>query len=158
MARPATVDVSADVLIAASVTAVWDAVTDWPAQSRWMLGTRVRVTSGTGRRVGDALEAVTGFGRLGVRDPMVLTTWQPPQRCVVRHTGRVVRGDGILEVLPVGADHSRLVWTERLLLPNSAAANAAWPLTRPVLLAGVRHSLRRFARLVQQDVGDGHAA
>jgi hypothetical protein len=34
-------------------------------------------------------------GPAGFTDTMKITEWDPPRRCVVRHTGRAVRGTGV---------------------------------------------------------------
>ena len=39
------------------------------------------------------LRAVTAIGPVGFTDTMEIVEWDPPHRCVVRHTGRVVRGE-----------------------------------------------------------------
>lgn len=132
--------------VAAPAEAVWAAVTDWPRQGEWMLGTTVEVTGGDGRGAGSTLSARTSVGPLGFTDDMEITSWQPPVRCEVRHTGKVVRGTASFEVRPVGASTSELVWTERLDLPFGAAGRVAWPLVRPGFRLGVRYSLRRFAK------------
>jgi hypothetical protein len=77
---------------------------------------------------------------------MVITGWEPPRRCVVHRTGRLVRGDGLFEVRPAGAG-SRFSWTEQLLLPLAVAGRLAWPVVRPLMQWGMDASLRRFARL-----------
>lgn len=67
----------------------------------------------------------------------------------VRHTGRVVRGTGVFEVIPRGR-LSEFAWTERLQLP--------WPVSGPLgrwLAAGPARwvmdaSLRRFRRLIRE--------
>lgn len=127
---------------------VWAALTDWPAQSRWMLATTVRAVDpepGVGQRV----EAVTGLGRLGVLDTMRVTAWEPPRRCVVDHTGKVVRGAGIFEVVDLGDGRSQVVWTEQLDLPFGPLGRLGWPLVRPLMAAGVVASLRRFAARIE---------
>lgn len=127
---------------------VWAALTDWPAQSSWMLATTVRAVDpepGVGQRV----EAVTGLGRLGVLDTMRVTAWEPPRRCVVDHTGKVVRGAGIFEVVDLGDGRSQVVWTEQLDLPLGLLGRLGWPLVRPLMAAGVVTSLRRFAARVE---------
>jgi len=78
---------------------------------------------------------------------MVVSEWDPPRRCVVRHTGRVVRGAGIFEVAPSGAG-AEFRWAEQLDLPLAAAGRLGWPLVRPLAQRGMDASLRRFARLV----------
>ena len=77
----------------------------------------------------------------------LISAWDPPHRCDVRHTGRVVRGTGVFEVLELpGGRRSRFVWQERLDLPLGAVGRAGWLLVRPLAGFGVRVSLRRLAR------------
>ena len=142
---PARAHVAVDVVVDAPAAVVWEAVTDWPRQSDWMLGTTVRATTGDGVGVGGALEAFTGVGRLGFLDTMVITEWDPPRRCVVLHTGRVVRGDGVFEVVELPDGRSRFVWSEVLDLPLGRLGRLGWPLVKPAMVAGVRYSLRRLA-------------
>ena len=133
---------------------VWAALTDWTRQGEWMLATDVETVGGPAQGVKGRLAARTGLklpGRrrhVGVLDTMVITEWQPPRRVVVQHTGRIVRGPGIFEVLPRG-EHTTLVWTERLHLPFGPVGRLGWPLARPFVALGLRMSLRRFADLVR---------
>jgi carbon monoxide dehydrogenase subunit G len=120
----------------------WRAVVDWPRQDQWMLATRVRGGHGAGAQV----VARTGVGPLGFTDTMVITHWEPPRRCVVAHTGRVIRGTGVFEVVPAGAG-SELRWTERVESPFAAAGRWGWRVVRPLAQRGMDLSLRRFARL-----------
>jgi len=120
----------------------WRAVVDWPRQGQWMLATRVRGGHGPGAQV----VARTGIGPVRFTDTMVITLWEPPHRCVVEHTGRVVRGAGVFEVVPAGAG-SEFRWTERLELPFAAAGRWGWRVVRPLAQRGMDLSLRRFARL-----------
>jgi carbon monoxide dehydrogenase subunit G len=120
----------------------WQAVVDWPRQGQWMLATRVRGGHGPGAQV----VARTGIGPVGFTDTMVITYWEPPRRCVVEHTGGVVRGAGVFEVVPAGAG-SEFRWTERLELPFAAAGRWGWRVVRPLAQRGMDLSLRRFARL-----------
>jgi uncharacterized protein YndB with AHSA1/START domain len=133
---------------------VWAALVDWDRQGEWMLLTDVRAVEGDGQGVGGRLAAVTGLRlpggllrgrRLGVLDTMLITAWEFPRRVDVRHTGRVVRGTGTFEVRPRDGGRSTFVWTEGLDLPLGVLGRAGWPLVRPVMAAGVRLSLRRFA-------------
>jgi len=121
----------------------WQAVVDWARQGQWMLGTRVH----GGHGVGAEVVARTGIGPVGFTDTMVITEWDPPRRCVVEHTGRVIRGTGVFEVAPAGPA-SELRWTEQLELPLGAAGQWGWRLVRPLAQLGIDASLRRFARLV----------
>jgi carbon monoxide dehydrogenase subunit G len=142
----AVAELVCSVEIDASADAVWTAVTDWRRQHEWMLGTRVAPTSRDGRGVGATVEAVTGIGPLVVRDPMEIAAWEPPRRCIVRHTGRVVRGAGAFEVEPIGADRARFTWAEWLELPLGSAGQVGFLAARPLLRAGLKLSLRRLAR------------
>jgi uncharacterized protein YndB with AHSA1/START domain len=138
---------------------VWAALVDWDRQGEWMLLTDVRAVDGNGQGVGGRLAAVTGIRlpgrllrgrRLGVVDTMLITAWDEPHQVHVRHTGRVVRGTGTFQVRPRAGGGSTFVWTEGLDLPLGALGRAAWPLIRPVMAAGVRFSLRRFARFARE--------
>jgi len=150
MAEPGLpASVSVDVQIDAPPHAVWAAVVDWDRQSEWMLGTTVRATTGGGVGVGAGIEAFTGVGPLGFADTMVITEWEPPSRCTVQHTGRVVRGTGAFEVFALPSSRSRFVWSEQLRLPLGRLGRAGWPVAKPLLVAGVRASLTRLARAVE---------
>lgn len=150
---PVTLALTVDVH--APVTDTWHAAVDWEAQSAWMLGTEVRATRGGGRAVGGTLEAFTGLTvagrRLGFLDPMRITAWDPPHRCDVVHTGRVVRGTGTfaVEERPGG---SRFLWREDLDLPLGLLGRLGWLLVRPLFAAGLRVSLQRFAAQVEREV------
>jgi uncharacterized protein YndB with AHSA1/START domain len=147
--------ISVDVCVDAPVDVVWDAVTDWAGQSDWMLGTRVWATEQDGVGIGGGVAAFTGVGRLGFLDTMVITGWDPPFRCDVRHTGRVVRGTGTFEVLALPHDRSRFVWSEELDLPLGRLGRMGWPVVRPAFALGVRRSLDKLARsLARATTGD----
>ena len=131
---------------------VWAALTDWTRQGEWMLATDVRTVGGPAQGVGRRLAARTGVPvpggrRIGVLDTMVITRWEPPRLAEVQHTGRIVRGPGVFEVLPRG-EHATVVWTERLYLPFGPFGRLGWPLVRPFVVLGFRLSMRRFAAFV----------
>jgi hypothetical protein len=126
--------------------AAWDLLTDWERQGEWMPVTRVRVVSpGDTHGVGGRLEARTGLGPLGFVDTMIVTGWDPPRRCEVLHTGRVVRGPGVFAVEPIDAYRSLVVWEEHLDLPLGRLGRATWPVVAPMARAGLAWALRRFA-------------
>ena len=137
------VEITSRVLVPAEPADLWRLAMDWSRQGDWMLATRVRGGQGAGASV----VARTGIGPVGFTDTMVITQWHPPRRCVVRHTGRVVRGTGVFEVIPRGR-LTEFAWTERLQLP--------WPASGALgrLVAGPARwvmgaSLRRFRRLIR---------
>ncbi|WP_433268600.1 SRPBCC family protein [Actinosynnema sp. CS-041913] len=124
--------------VAAPAGTTWAAVTDWRRQGEWMLATTVRVTGGDGHGVGTELSAFTGLGPIGFTDTMRVTAWEPPRRCVVAHTGKLVRGTAEFRVVPHDGT-SELVWSEDI----------------PKLLGlafapGVRWSLHRFAEFARE--------
>ena len=137
-----------EVDVDAPVEATWAAATDWDRQGEWVLGTTVRGTAQQGQGVGGGIEAFTGVGPVGFLDTMEITLWEPPYRCGVLHTGRVVKGTGLFEVVDLGGGRSRFVWSEDLELPLGAVGRAGWPLVRPAFVAGLRRSLKRFAEWV----------
>lgn len=140
----------ADLVVSVDVDApagrAFERLLDWEAQGEWMVATRVRAD-------GDQVEAVTGVGPLAVRDSMVVTQRVLPAggsagRCLVRHTGRLIRGTGAFEVQPLGPARSRVVWSEWFVLPMGLVGQVGWLAVRPLLRAGLALSLRRFANLV----------
>ena len=139
--------------VAAPVEKVWDALIDWDSHGDWMLFTKVRRTTLDGSGVGAGIEGITGFGPLLLRDTMTLTQWQPPParpaRCVVDHTGTLVRGAGAFEVDHVTADRSRVVWSEWIQLPFGLLGELGWVVVRPVVALFLTASLRRLARVVE---------
>ncbi|GAA3163792.1 SRPBCC family protein [Nonomuraea roseoviolacea] len=132
----------AAVLVAAPPERVFAVLTDWPRHHEWMLLTTAR-SSGP-----DQVEAFTGVGPLGFLDTMTITRWEPPGLVRVRHTGRLVRGEGVFRIRPYGGG-SRVIWAEDLDLPLGAVGRLLWPLARPFADAMARLSLRRLARLVE---------
>ena len=134
--------VTAQVHLPADPHRVWDLVTDWSRQHEWIWATQVR----GGQGLGATVVGWTGVGPVGFTDTMVITEWDPPRRCVVEHTGRLIRGAGIFEVRADGAA-SEFRWTERLQLPLPAALGGLVArVVRPLAERALAASLRRFAR------------
>lgn len=137
-----------EVIIEAPPEVVFAAVTDWPAQGRWVIGTRVS-SDGPADGVGGRFVAFTGVGPLGFRDPMEITAWDPPRLVAIRHTGRVVRGTGAFEAQVLADGRSRFVWREDIDVPLGALGCAAFALARPLLAAMLGRSLLTLAELVE---------
>jgi Polyketide cyclase / dehydrase and lipid transport len=145
--------VSAEVRVARVVMApaerAWQVLTDWERQGDWIPATRVR--SSDGHQVGGRIEAWTCVGPVGFLDTMTITSWDPPRRCEVLHTGRLVRGPGTFAVEPVSPGSCRVVWEEHLDLPLGAVGRLAWPLVYPLVRAGFAFALRRLAHTLTRD-------
>jgi carbon monoxide dehydrogenase subunit G len=139
--------------VAAPLERVWAALVDWDSHGEWMLLTTVDRTTHDGNGLGAGIEASTGFGPLIVRDTMTVSQWQPPPahpaRCVVEHTGTIVRGAGAFEIQELSADTSRVVWSEWVRLPFGLLGELGWLVVRPVTAAFLTVSLRRLARVIE---------
>jgi carbon monoxide dehydrogenase subunit G len=143
--------------VAAPVERVWNALVDWESHGDWMLFTKVHRTTHDGDGVGAGIEGITGVGPLLLRDTMTFSQWQPPParpaRCVVEHTGAMVRGSGAFEVEELSADRSRVVWSEWVQLPFGLLGELGWIVVRPVVALFLTLSLRRLAGAVQSPNG-----
>jgi carbon monoxide dehydrogenase subunit G len=137
----------------ASLERAWAILTDWETHGDWMVATTVQRTTGGDDGVGAGIEGVTKLGPFAVRDTMTFSQWQPPPaspaRCVVEHTGTLVRGSGAFEVEDLGEGRSRVVWSEWVQLPLGLLGETGWLAVRPVVAVFLRLSLRRLARLIE---------
>jgi len=128
---------------------VWARIADWSSQGEWMLATRVWVTSEISEGVGTSIAAFTGpahriyprFSSLGLLDTMTVTTWQPPTRCDVIHTGKILKGTGTFQIESTGSHSSTFYWSETIDIHRVLFLIGA-----PFIWLGVRISLARFVR------------
>jgi hypothetical protein len=79
---------------------------------------------------------------------MVITAWEPPNRCEVDHAGRLIRGTGAFLVDPAQPGGSVLTWIESVTVPGGALGRLGWVIVRPAVRYGLRLSLRRLAASV----------
>lgn len=143
-----TVDLPAD--------QAWSALTDWERQSDWMPATTVRALGpDAAQGVGGRIEAWTGVGRVGFLDTMMITSWAPPHRCDVMHTGRVLRGPGAFVVTPTGASRCTVTWEEDLEVPFGPVGRAMSVVLAPLARLGLRIALARFSRYARRNRPDG---
>jgi len=113
-----------------------------------MLQSKVWVTSEIREGVGTAITAFTGpfykiyprFSKLGLLDTMVVTNWQPPSRCDVIHTGKVLRGTGTFELIEISDTSTRFNWLEDI-----ECSRLQFLAIYPFLWVGVRISLARLS-------------
>ncbi|WP_433161264.1 SRPBCC family protein [Kribbella sp. CA-247076] len=135
----------------------WEIVMDWDRQSRWMVLTRVWATENDGVGLGGGVAARTSVGGVGFTDDMVITHWDPPRECTVKHLGTVVRGTGTFAIVPgrrgvddagLQSDVCTFIWSEDVVLPLGKLGVAVWPLIRAPFEMFLRMSLRRLVREV----------
>jgi hypothetical protein len=136
----------------------WSVAMDWERQSGWMLFTRVRATRNGGTGVGGGIAARTSVGGIGFTDDMVITHWDPPRECTVKHLGTIVRGTGTFTITPAPArgaasgaakGGSLFSWAEDVVPPFGWLGVRAWPVVRPVFEGMMRASLRRLVKEIQ---------
>jgi len=135
----------------APIEKVWGEIADWSGQGKWMLSTRVWLTSEISEGVGTSIAAFTGpahriypkFSSFGLLDTMTVTRWEPPYRCDVIHTGKVLKGAGTFRLEETGDNSCTFYWSETIDIHR-----ALFLLGAPFLWVGVRISLARFRRLV----------
>ena len=112
-----------------------------------MLQTKVWVTSQIREGVGTSISAFTGplyksypkFSILGLLDTMVVTSWQPPERCEVLHTGKILKGSGAFELLEISPALTRFNWSEDI-----ECSRLKFFAIYPIMWLGVRISLARL--------------
>lgn len=98
---------------------VWDVVTDFAAYGDWMPLTRMRVDPG-GPRLGWGFAGLSGLGRIGFTDSMLVTAWAPPgddgRGCFrIVKTGWLLGGWAEVRVEPDGSG-TRLDWHEDVVV------------------------------------------
>mgnify|MGYP006204828073 CR=1 FL=1 len=130
------------------VDEVWRSLVDWKGQSKWMLQTKVWVTSQIREGAGTSISAFTGpfykfypkFSSLGLLDTMVVTKWQPPEICDVVHTGKVLKGTGSFALSPINSTSTKFNWSETI-----ECSRLKFLAIAPFLWVGVRISLARLS-------------
>lgn len=152
MDGPGSCHAEASVELSLAPDQAWDVVMDWDRQSRWMLFTRVWATQNGGEGVGGGVAARTSVGGIGFTDDMVITHWDPPRDCTVKHLGKIVRGTGTFTLEPSttgGVPGSTFTWAEDVVPPFGRLGELAWPVVRPAFEVMMRVSLRRLIKEIQ---------
>jgi hypothetical protein len=147
-AEPGAGEVTATVIVNAPAQRVYDAFTAWHRQGEWIPFTTVRVVEGDGGE-GSLVEAVTAVGPAALRDEMRVVRLDPPYEVRVVHTGKLLRGPGVMRCTAMGPDRTQVVWHEWFHLPGGVAGRVAWPVLWPGSKVSLIQALKRFARLVE---------
>lgn len=124
---------------------LWQVATDWPRHGDGVPATTVTGQGDAG--VGQQVVAVTRIGPLRLTDSMQVTGWEPATDDAagtvrLAKTGRVLHGEAVIEVSPLGPGRSRLTWSETI------RPAGRWPgrVVGPVSDVGTTLMLRRLAR------------
>jgi hypothetical protein len=143
-------DLSLTQRVKAPAEKVFAEIVNWPAQSEWMVGTKVWVTKNQGVGVGGEFAAFTGIGKLGFIDPMRITHWDPPHEVSVLHLGNFVKGTGLMKVEKIDDDTSDFIWSESLQLPLGIFGFIGYKLIEPFFKMAIKSSLKKFAQIVEK--------
>jgi len=150
-AQPGSGEVTATVVVNASIEKVFASFLAWERQGEWIPFTTVRIVSGDGGE-GSRIEAVTTVGPAVLRDEMLVDKVDAPYEVRVVHMGRLLRGPGVMRCTPLAGTRTQMVWHEWFQLPAGPAGRLAWPLMWPGSKISLNLALRRFARLVETGV------
>jgi len=142
----------------APIGVVWDVLTRWEEQPRWMLDAKeVHVTSPQREGVGVELRCPTNLLGFTVQDTMRVTRWEPPHVLEVVHTGRIITGIGAFE-LSARDGGTRIGWWEEVDPPLGAFGEfGANLLVAPIVRRIFRRSLRNLARTSEAAAGTATA-
>ena|SRR5215475_2458308 len=146
--QPGISEVTATVIVNAPAERVFAALIAWERQGEWIPFTTVKITKGDGG-VGSTIEATTTIGPAVLTDTMEIEALDRPYQVKVVHTGKILRGPGVMRCTSMGPDRTQVVWHEWFQLPAGIAGRIAWPLLWPGSKAGLTGALKRFARLVE---------
>jgi hypothetical protein len=150
-------EVSADIV--APVASVWDVLTDWTGQSRWIPLTTVRVITDRQAGLGVRAEALSGvwLGRipLGLLDRFIVTGWSPPvaetAELEILHLGPYFTGDGAFRLLEHDGKTS-VSCTEDFSILGGRPVEWLARLAMPALRVGLARSLRALSAIVEARV------
>ena len=144
----AHLDVS--VFIRATPERVWEVASDLPAQESWMVDVRrLEITSEQHSGAGTVIKVTSElFGLPLVRDTMLITTWEPPTRYDVEHTGQFTgTGAFVLEAAPGGTVFH---WIEDFKPPLGPLGELGFKLlVGPQMRRVFRRSLKNLRRLAE---------
>ena len=137
--------ISAKIVIDGTQESVFSAVTNWTSQRNWIFATKVKSVGDGSHKIGGKLEAFTGIGSIGFLDTMTITKWDPPTLCEVTHTGKVLKGAGLFEVV-IDNNKTYFIWTEYAKIPFGIIGKIGWYIIYPIMKLLLKISLRRFKR------------
>jgi len=147
-----TVTLSFNIEICAKPKAIFQYVSDWEKQSEWILFTKVKLLKGAPQQKDPLLLAITKIGPIKVQDTMVVTDWQPFERVVVEHTGRMVLGKGVFTIKKISNDVSSFTWQEITPIPFGIVGRICLVFVKPLLNFLFNASLKKLKNNVEQNI------
>jgi uncharacterized membrane protein len=131
---------------------VWDVLTRWEEQPRWMLDAKeVHVVSAHREGLGVELRCPTNLLGFTVQDTMVVTGWEAGRLLEVTHTGRIITGKGAFELSDLPGGGTRIGWWEEVDPPLGVVGEfGARLFALPVIRRIFRRSLRNLARRAEE--------
>lgn len=144
-----TVTLTYSVDIAATQQVVFNYISDWEKQSEWVLFTSVKQVQNVPKDNTQSLIATTKLGPLKIVDTMNVTSWQPYERIVVEHTGRMVRGKGIFSVAKKSNDTCAFIWQEITPVPFGVLGSIGTWHVKPFLSLVFNYSLKKLKHNIE---------
>lgn len=146
--RPSARPIRSLVVVDAPIDAVWEAISDVPAQPRWMHEMKaIRLATPGPVGVGTRGEADVRILGIGVTDPVEISAWEPPRRYGIRHLG-LFTGGGEITLRPSADGTTTVVtWSETLVPPVLPELGAL--VGRSILGRIFQDDLHRFRELVE---------
>jgi uncharacterized protein YndB with AHSA1/START domain len=129
---------------------VWEVVTDWEGQARWMVDARsVEVLGERREGPGVVLRCRTDIAGLVVTDDMETIEWREGEAIGMHHLGRLIRGVGTFELEPT-RHGVQFTWWEELEVPFGDLGDAfAGVFVTPFVTRTFRRSLAALKRICE---------
>jgi hypothetical protein len=136
---------------------VWDVLTRWEEQPRWMLDAKeVHVTSPHREGVGVELRCPTNLLGVTVQDLMRVTRWEEGRVLEVTHLGRIITGTGAFELSDLPDGGTRIGWWEEVDPPLGALGEwGARLVALPIIRRIFRRSLANLAARAEAEAAAG---
>jgi hypothetical protein len=144
-----TVILTFSITIRASQQTIFDYVSDWEKQSDWILFTTVKKLSNPVHEKDVTLLATTKFGPIKFVDSMVIAEWQPPEKIIVEHTGRVVLGKGVFTIRELSSTSCQFIWEEITPVPFGRLGKAGLIVIKPFMNLMFNSSLKKLRNNIE---------
>ena len=95
------------------------------------------------------LLAITKIGPFKVQDTMIVTDWQPHERIVVEHMGRIVLGKGVFTIKEISNEVSSFTWQEITPIPFGPIGRIGLFLVKPILSIVFGKSLKKLKKNIE---------